>query len=211
MGAMDDLAGRLDAAAAALKDFTPAIAAGEPWPLTDVYGPGPESAWGPRELLAHVGEMLPFWLGEIELIVDAGVGADDAAGGAAAVAALPIPAAELMPGLGEATHGVAAEKAGCPCHCDAHTKCLRHECGDTDRAITACSSTAASRRSWGATCVLPYLRIHLLIDRCFVEGIREGDDDRIDGRPVGEEIVSHGVVGVLVVCDRLRNGCLEIW
>src|SRR5687768_14406855 len=64
---------------------------------------------------------------------------------------------------------------------------------------------------WGGTCVLPYLRIHLLIDRCFVEGIREGDDDRVDGRPVGEEVVSHRVVGVLVVCDRLRNGCLEVW
>jgi len=50
--------------------------------LTDVYGPGPESAWGPREVLAHVGEMLPFWMGEIELIVDAAVDAGRAAAGA---------------------------------------------------------------------------------------------------------------------------------
>ena len=50
------------------------MAAGEPWALTDVYGPGPESSWGPREVLAHVAEMLPFWLGEIERIVDADVG-----------------------------------------------------------------------------------------------------------------------------------------
>ena len=27
---------------------------------------------GPREVLAHVAEMLPFWMGEIELILDAG-------------------------------------------------------------------------------------------------------------------------------------------
>jgi hypothetical protein len=74
MGAMHDLADRLDKATDAFVDLGPAIAAGEPWPLTDVYGPGPESSWGPREVLAHVAEMLPFWLGEIERIVDAGVG-----------------------------------------------------------------------------------------------------------------------------------------
>ena len=76
MGAMHDLANRLDKATDAFVDLGPAIAAGEPWPLTDVYGPGPESSWGPREVLAHVAEMLPFWLGEIERIVDAGVGPD---------------------------------------------------------------------------------------------------------------------------------------
>ena len=53
----------------AIVDLTPAIEAGEPWPLTEVYGPGPESTWGPREVLAHVSEMLPFWLGEIELVL----------------------------------------------------------------------------------------------------------------------------------------------
>jgi hypothetical protein len=73
---MDDLAGRLDRATEAMVELGPAIAAGEPWALTDVYGPGPESSWGPREVLAHVAEMLPFWLGEIERIVDAGVGPD---------------------------------------------------------------------------------------------------------------------------------------
>lgn len=82
MGAMDSLADRLDAAVTAMTGLGPAVAAGEPWPLTDVYGPGPESSWGPREVLAHVAEMLPYWLGEIELIVDAGV---DAAGVAAGV------------------------------------------------------------------------------------------------------------------------------
>jgi hypothetical protein len=80
MTAIAELAGRLEAAAAAVVDLAPAIEAGEPWPLTEVYGPGPESAWGPREVLAHVGEMLPFWLGEIELVLAesgrAGEGAD---------------------------------------------------------------------------------------------------------------------------------------
>ena len=72
MGQMRDLADRLDAAAAAMTGLGPSIAAGEPWPLTATYGPGPESEWGPREVLAHVAEMLPYWLGEIERIVDAG-------------------------------------------------------------------------------------------------------------------------------------------
>jgi hypothetical protein len=66
---MRELADRLENAAASVVDLAPAIEAGEPWPLTEVYGPGPESAWGPREVLAHVSEMLPFWLGEIELIL----------------------------------------------------------------------------------------------------------------------------------------------
>jgi hypothetical protein len=57
-----------------LSELGTAIATREPWPPADVYGPGPESAWGPHEVLAHVAEMLPFWMGEIELIVDAGVG-----------------------------------------------------------------------------------------------------------------------------------------
>ena len=61
--------------------LAPAVAAGEPWRLTDTYGPGPESEWGPREVLAHVGEMIPYWLGEIELIVDAGAGAGGEAPG----------------------------------------------------------------------------------------------------------------------------------
>jgi hypothetical protein len=70
MSDMRELADRLEAAAVAIVDLSPAIEAGEPWPLTEVYGPGPESAWGPREVLAHVAEMLPFWLGEIELVLD---------------------------------------------------------------------------------------------------------------------------------------------
>jgi hypothetical protein len=81
MGAMDDLADRLERAAEAMVELGPQLAAGEPWPLSDVYGPGPESSWGPREVLAHVAEMLPYWMGEIELILDAGGGSEPPAFG----------------------------------------------------------------------------------------------------------------------------------
>lgn len=73
---MDDLAERLDRAVEAMVELGADLAAGEPWPMSDVYGPGPESSWGPREVLAHCAEMLPFWLGEIELILDAGGGGE---------------------------------------------------------------------------------------------------------------------------------------
>jgi hypothetical protein len=73
---MDDLADRLERAADAMSELGPQLAAGEPWPLSDVYGPGPESSWGPREVLAHVAEMLPYWMGEIELILDAAGGSE---------------------------------------------------------------------------------------------------------------------------------------
>jgi len=71
MAALDELANRLERATEATIELGPQLAAGEPWPMADVVGPAPESSWGPREVLAHVAEMLPFWLGEIELIIDA--------------------------------------------------------------------------------------------------------------------------------------------
>jgi hypothetical protein len=49
--------------------LAPRVIAGEPWPLAEDFGTGPEASWGPREVLAHLVEMLPFWLGEIELIL----------------------------------------------------------------------------------------------------------------------------------------------
>jgi len=55
---------------AAYAALAPRIVAGEPWPLAADYGNGPESAWGPREVLAHLVEMLPFWLGELERVID---------------------------------------------------------------------------------------------------------------------------------------------
>jgi hypothetical protein len=78
---MDDLAARLEQATEAMTELGPQLAAGEPWRPADVVGPGPESSWGPREVLAHVAEMLPFWMGEIELILDAGGGSEPPAFG----------------------------------------------------------------------------------------------------------------------------------
>ena len=68
-----ELTARLRAAAARFADFRPPIEAGRPWPLHIVeHDAGPESEWGPTEVLAHVSEMLPYWLGEIERILDGG-------------------------------------------------------------------------------------------------------------------------------------------
>jgi hypothetical protein len=66
---------RLAAARTAFAELAPQVMAGEPWPLADDYGTGPEASWGPREVLAHVEEMLPFWLGEMERVID-GEGAE---------------------------------------------------------------------------------------------------------------------------------------
>ena len=46
------------------------IEAARPWPLRLVSGDGPEAEWGAPEILAHVAEMLQYWLGEIERVVD---------------------------------------------------------------------------------------------------------------------------------------------
>jgi hypothetical protein len=73
MATMGDLAERLDAAVEAMIEMGPQLTAGEPWDMAEQVAPGPESSWGPREVLAHVGEMLPYWLGEIERILDGGV------------------------------------------------------------------------------------------------------------------------------------------
>lgn len=62
---------RLRTATDQLLAFGPPITAGEPWPLAELYGPEPEASWGPRELLAHVEEFLPYWMGEIERVLAA--------------------------------------------------------------------------------------------------------------------------------------------
>jgi hypothetical protein len=59
---------RIAAARQAYRDLESRVREGEPWPLADDFGTGPEAAWGPREVLAHVGEMLPFWFGEMERV-----------------------------------------------------------------------------------------------------------------------------------------------
>lgn len=61
---------RLRTARAAYAGMQARVVAGEPWPLAAAFGTEPEAAWSPRELLAHVAEMLPYWLGELERVVD---------------------------------------------------------------------------------------------------------------------------------------------
>jgi hypothetical protein len=61
---------RIEAARRGYADLARRVLDGAPWPLADDYGTGPEASWGPGEVLAHVAEMLPFWLGEMERVVD---------------------------------------------------------------------------------------------------------------------------------------------
>jgi len=66
---MDELIGRIERAVGVIVGERDRVEAGEPWPLSVEFGTEPEASWGPRETLAHVTEMLPFWLGEIERIL----------------------------------------------------------------------------------------------------------------------------------------------
>ncbi len=70
MNEMHRQADRLDTAVAAILALRPRIEAAAPWPLAELYGTEAEASWGPPELLAHVDEMLPFWLGEVERILE---------------------------------------------------------------------------------------------------------------------------------------------
>jgi hypothetical protein len=65
---------RLRGARDAFHELRPAVIAGEPWPLARQFGTEPEARWGASEVLAHVAEMLPFWLGEVERILAASTG-----------------------------------------------------------------------------------------------------------------------------------------
>jgi hypothetical protein len=67
-----EAATRLEAARAAMQALRDAVLAGASWPLAEDFGTGPEASWGPREVLAHLAEMLPFWLGEFERVAEAG-------------------------------------------------------------------------------------------------------------------------------------------
>jgi hypothetical protein len=60
---------RLTQARDAIEARRAAVEVGHPWPLAVAFGTEPEASWGPPEVLAHVAEMLPFWLGEIERIL----------------------------------------------------------------------------------------------------------------------------------------------
>jgi hypothetical protein len=63
---------RLEAARQAMAALRPDVETREPWPLSRAYGVEPESDWGPKEVLAHVAEMIPFWLGQIEAVATDG-------------------------------------------------------------------------------------------------------------------------------------------
>src|SRR3970040_637826 len=70
MGTLDVQAARLEAAAAAILALRDRVERARPWPLAELYGTEAEASWGPPELLAHLEEMLPYWLGEMERILD---------------------------------------------------------------------------------------------------------------------------------------------
>jgi DinB family protein len=70
MADVEALVGRLERATGDLAALRGRVEAGEPWPLSEDFGTSPESSWGPREALAHVAEMLPYWTGEIARVVE---------------------------------------------------------------------------------------------------------------------------------------------
>lgn len=80
MATLDETGARIRDAAAVLAALGPAIEAGRPWPLSEHFGVEPEASWGPLETLAHVAEMIPYWLGQIEIILDADPAAPPAFG-----------------------------------------------------------------------------------------------------------------------------------
>jgi len=71
MSTLTEIGGRIEAAASQLADRQPALEAGRPWPLSEHFGVEPEASWGPLETLAHVAEMIPYWMGQIAIILDA--------------------------------------------------------------------------------------------------------------------------------------------
>ncbi len=72
-----DPSSRLTASREAFEALRPRVEARGPWPLAERFDAAPEASWGPREALAHVAEMLPYWLGEYERLVEAGRGSGD--------------------------------------------------------------------------------------------------------------------------------------
>ena len=66
----DDIADRLLEAHSGVDALRPAVEAGAPWPASPNFGHEPESTWNPPELLAHVAEMLPYWMTQIERILE---------------------------------------------------------------------------------------------------------------------------------------------
>src|SRR4051794_36789256 len=61
--------GRMTTAANQLDAMGDAIDARGPWPAGPVMGDGPESEWGPPEVLAHLAEMMGYWLDQMERVI----------------------------------------------------------------------------------------------------------------------------------------------
>jgi hypothetical protein len=74
--ATTELADRLATATAGIESLRADVVAREPWPLSEAYGTEPESNWGPKEVLAHVAEMLGYWLAQVEAIVASPAGGE---------------------------------------------------------------------------------------------------------------------------------------
>lgn len=65
-----EIADRIEAGRVALRDLRPALEAGAPWPLSERFDHADEAVWGPPEILAHLAEMVPYWTGEMERVLD---------------------------------------------------------------------------------------------------------------------------------------------
>jgi hypothetical protein len=66
---MEELVSRLRDAGTSILDLRGPLVAGEPWPLSDDWGHTPEADWGPREVLGHIDEMLPYWTEQLEAVL----------------------------------------------------------------------------------------------------------------------------------------------
>ncbi len=65
----DELVDAVRSARLALESTRSAVGSAGPWPLATVFDHSDEAQWGPPEVLAHVAEMVPFWLGEMERVL----------------------------------------------------------------------------------------------------------------------------------------------
>ena len=70
MAMTDEIADRLLEVHGRFEAQRSGVEAGAPWPASPNFGHEPESSWNPPELLAHVAEMLTYWMGQIERILE---------------------------------------------------------------------------------------------------------------------------------------------
>jgi hypothetical protein len=66
----NDVAERLLDAGSRLDALRGAVEARAPWPASDNFGAEPEASWYPPELLAHLAEMVPYWMAQVERILE---------------------------------------------------------------------------------------------------------------------------------------------